>query len=454
MTDRVLVSFDGIGSGVEDLTWGQQSVWQATVVYGSARTVAGVDALPPGTTIADAAETLRFVMTRHQALRSRLLFDGGPIPRQVCFASGQIALEVVDAGDDDPAEVAHAVQVRYQSVDFDYENEWPMRMAVICRGAEATHAVAVYLHLAIDANGLRALLADLANLAPGWERDAPPVTAIEPLEQARRQRSPATQRQGAASLRHLRRVLLAAPADRFGPPRHGGDEPGFRLVTLRSPATTMAVNVIAARNGINTSPVLLAAFAVTLARFTGSHPVLVMLMVSNRFRPGFADSVSGITQSSPCLIDVADQTLDQLAVRASYLAMTAYKCAYYNPYERDAVMAEVNAERGETVDFSCFFNDRRQPEVDSSPDPLPTGRQISDALSSSSLHWEKEANMSQQKLFLRIDQIMGSIQFGLSADDRYFTAVDMETLVRGMESVVVDAALDPSLPTGIRSDSV
>jgi len=454
VTRRVLVSFNGAGSGVEELSWGQQSVWQTTVAYGSSRTVAGIDALPPGTTVADAAETLRFAVSRHQSLRTRLRFDGGPVPKQVCSASGQIWLEVVDAGDADPAEVARAVQLRYQTTDFDYETEWPVRMAVICRGRAATHAVAVYLHLAIDANGLRALMADLTHLAPGWERTAPPVTAIEPMDQARRQRTPATMRQGAASLRHLQRVLRAAPAGRFGPPRHDRADAGFWLLKMRSPATALAVRAIAARNDLNTSPVLLAAFAVTLARWNGVNPVFVMLMVSNRFRPGLADTVSGITQSSPCLIDVADRTIDQLAVRASNLAMSAYKYAYYNPYERDAMMAAVNEERGEEVDFSCYFNDRRPPEVDSTPHPLPTDRQIGEAVPLGDLRWEKGASMPHQKLFLGIDQIDHAVVFNLSADDRFFTAADVEAIARGMESVAVEAALDPSAPTGIRSAAV
>lgn len=435
----MLVPFDGTGSGEEDLTWGQLSVWQTTLAYGSSRTVAGIDVLPPGTTVQDAAETLRFVMSRHQALRTRLRFDGGPLPRQVCSTSGQVTLEIVEAGDQDPAELAQAVRRRYQTTDFDYETEWPVRMAVICRDGAATHAVVVYLHLMIDANGMRALIADLRHLAPGWETAAPPVTALQPLEQAVRQRTPGARRQADASLRHLRRTLLAAPARRFGPPRHVDQELAFQYVRLRTPATGLAMRTVAARNGVGTSPVLLAAFAVTLARFTGIEPVFVMLMVSNRFRPGLADSVSGITQSSPCLIDVDTPSFDELALRVSHLAMTTYKHAYYDPYERDEVMAEVNRERGEDVDFSCYFNDRRPP--DTSPAQPATGAQIRDALALSGVHWEKEIGRPHQKLFLTVDDRDGAIEFTVSGDDRYFTPDDVVTIARGMESTVVEGAL-------------
>ncbi len=453
MTEHVRVSFAGEGSGVDDLTWGQLGLWQAIAADGVSRTMAGVDELPPGTTVEMAAETLRFVMSRHQSLRSRLRFDGGALPKQVCSESGEVTLEIVDACDADPAEVADQVRERYQGTNFDYENEWPVRMAVVRKDGGLTHAVVVYLHLVIDANGLSALLADLRHLTPGWERTAPPVTAASPLDQARHQRGTAARRQGVASLRHLENVMRSVPISRFGEPLHTG-EPTYRMIRFTSPATRLAVQVVAARNDINTSPVLLAAFAVTLARFNGRNPVMAMLMVGNRFRPGFGDSVSSVAQISPYLIDVADITLNEAVVRASHSAMNAYKHAYYDPYEQDDVVERINAERGEEVDFSCFYNDRRQ-QARYGDGPLPTAARIRDALPLSSHHWEDEVGMPRQKLYLHVDDAADAagpadaIEFVMSADDRYLSREDMLTVVRGIEAVAVEAALDPLAATGV-----
>jgi len=448
MTEHVRVTFHGEGSGVDDLTWGQLGLWQAIAADGISRTMAGVDPLPPGTSVETAAETLRFVMSRHQSLRSRLRFDGGPLPKQVCFTSGETTLEVVDAGDADPAEVADQVRERYQGTNFDYENEWPVRMAVVRKDGELTHAVVVYLHLVIDANGLSALLSDLRHMTPGWERTAPPVTAAPPLEQAQRQRGTAALRQGAASLRHLENVMRTVPISRFGEPLHDG-EPTYRMIRFHSPATHLATQVVAARNGINTSPVLLAGFAVALARFNGRTPVMAMLMVSNRFRPGLGDSVSAVAQISPYMIDVADTTLNEAVVRASHSAMNAYKHAYYNPYEQDDVVDAINRERGAEVDFSCFYNDRRQQARESDGGPLPTQEQIREALPLSTHHWEDEIGMPRQKLYLHVDDPRDAIEFTMSADDRFLSPDDMIALVRGMEAVAVEAALDPLAPTGV-----
>ncbi|HXL17432.1 MAG TPA: hypothetical protein VN961_07930 [Streptosporangiaceae bacterium] len=57
--------------------------------------------LLPGRTVADvAAAHLRFVMSRHSSLRTRLQFAAAGRPQQVVASSGEALLEVVDAGDD------------------------------------------------------------------------------------------------------------------------------------------------------------------------------------------------------------------------------------------------------------------------------------------------------------------------------------------------------------------
>jgi hypothetical protein len=104
-----------------------------------------------------------------------------------------VPLEVVDVGSgEDPAEVAEALRMRYEERNFDYEHEWPVRLAVIREGGAPTHAVAVYLHLAVDAMGMTALLADLAGRDPRTGAAPGPLTALQPLAQARLQRQPAT----------------------------------------------------------------------------------------------------------------------------------------------------------------------------------------------------------------------------------------------------------------------
>jgi hypothetical protein len=447
MVERILVPFDGEGSGEADLTWGQIGTWQGHDHDGPSITMAGISKLTSGTTI-EQIEALRFVVSRHQALRTLIRQDADGSAKQVCFTSGEVPLEIIDAGDEDPAVVAEHVQERYQATKFDYANEWPVRTALIRKDDAITHAVAVYLHTSVDASGLLVLLADLIARDPETGVALAPVIGMSPLEQARRQQTPAAQRQCAASLKYLEHVLRTVTPSRFGEPKFPGDA-DYRMVRFRSAAMPLAIRAIAARENVNTSSVLLACFAVGLARFTGDGLVMAMLMVSNRFRPGFADSVSSVVQISPYLIDVSGASMSELMNRARISVLNAYKNAYYHPYLQDEVMERVNRERGEEVDYACFYNDRRQQDREVAAGPIPTFTEIQEALPRSEIHWDDEIGLPKRKLYLNVDDPGDIIEVTMSVDTRYFSAADMELIVRGIESVAVEAALDPTASTGV-----
>jgi non-ribosomal peptide synthetase component F len=207
---------------------------------------------------------------------------------------------------------------------------------------------------------------------------------------------------------------------------------------------------VAADGGFNTSPVLLASFAVALARRTGRNPVMTLVTVSNRFRPGLAESVSPVSQVTPLMIDVADITVGEAVTRSAQSALAAYKNAYCDPYEQDEVVERVGVERGEEIDLSCYYNDRRQ--LDRGPTgETPTAEQIRAAVPAGTAHWEHELEMSKAKVYLYVDEAPGAIEFLLSVDTRYFSAEETEALAREMETVAVEAALDPTAATGVHS---
>lgn len=440
MVDRIMVSFRGEGAGVEALTWAQIGLWQGMVVTGRSVTMAGSAPLPPGTTIRQYVDALAYMTGRHQSLRTLLRLRGDDeMPLQVCVAAGELPLEIV-ATDGDPTTVAAAVELRYREKNFDYEHEFPIRTALVCRDGEPVHMVVVYLHTALDAGGLRALLADVV------ARDGRPVTAIQPLAQAARQRTPAARRQSAAAMAHLDHALRAMHPRQFGEPRH--ESRGIRMIRYRSPATALAVQRIAAQEGLNTSSALLAVFAIGLARRVGQSRILALLMVSNRFRPGFAESVSPLVQLSPYLIDVGGVTLREAAGRARTSVLNAYKNAYYDPYEQEAVIDRVKADRGD-IDYSCVYNDRRVADRDTTDAHLPTDDEIRTARANAEYAWETRPDMSSRHLFLNIDDGPAAIDFVMTVDTRFFTDDDIVAITAEFENVAVQTAIDPNLPTGV-----
>jgi acyl carrier protein len=125
------------------------------------------------------------------------------------------------------------------------------------------------------------------------------------------------------------------------------------------PISGFRATMVAARLGLSTSPVLLAAFVVALTPLTRSPHVALHLVVSNRFRPRFAGSVSPVAQSCLCVIEVAGAPFEEVARWAWQSALGSYKHAYFDLAGKIEVCERLAAERGAELDWGVFFNDRR-----------------------------------------------------------------------------------------------
>jgi hypothetical protein len=475
VTNKVIVHFEGDGSGVGDLSWGQEQIWSVIQDKADSLPMGGVRALPPGQTVADVAAGLSFILSRHQSLRTRLRFDPDGHAQQVVHASGEITLEVVDAGNGDPGEIAAAVAAGYKARAFDVEHEWPLRMAVITHRGAATHVAEMICHIALDAFGQAALHDDFDHR----DERTGPVTAMQPLEQARRQRGPGGRRASEASLRYFERLAASVPDPQFSPsadPR----QPRFWQVTLESPAGYQAARMLAARLGLSTSPVLLAAFAVALTRLTSNQRAALYLVVSNRFRPGFAGSVSPVMQSCLCVLEVADAPFGELARRAWQSALGAYKHAYYDPADMGEACERLAAERGAEPDWHVVFNDRRvrsrelADSISGDEDGAPRGpAPLRDdlirttltrttlarttltrtTLARTTLTWGERRDMPMEKVSLNICDAPGTLCAELWADSHFVSPADMAGLLRCIERVLVDAALDDGAGTGDEAEA-
>jgi hypothetical protein len=173
-------------------------------------------------------------------------------------------------------------------------------------------------------------------------------------------------------------------------------------------------------------------------------------VVSNRFRRELADCVSPLAMPCPCVIDVADATFDEVVTRAWRAAVVAYKFAYYDPRDREELVRRVTADRGEEIDLSCYVNDRRLGSQQEPGPELPTAEQIREARTQSRLTWGYQRDVPSARCFLHIDNVPGTVHCELRADTHYLAPADMEACLLGLESVLVDAALDPAARTGVR----
>jgi hypothetical protein len=450
----VPIRFAGEGSGEAPLTWSQADHWKANQAAGQTSTFGGNFAMPASSTLPAIVEMLRFMLSRHQALRTTIRFGPDGTPRQHCVEAGEFGLPVIEAGTADPAELAGQVEQDFHNRPFDLERDWPIRAAVITVEGRVSHFVVVYLHLAIDGGGTEALLADLAARDPVTGEPAGPVTAIQPLELARRQAEPAAQRQSAFAMRYLERVLRTVDPKLLGEPRWDGPA-SYRPVRYRSPATLLAVKRIVAEQGVPASSVITALYAVALGRLLGRGDIWTMMLVSNRFRPGLADTVGLIVQSSPFQLDVAGVSLATAVARARGSMLHTYKNAYYDGRHRDEVLDRVQRERGVLIDTSNYFNDRR---VERPPDGLPLAGddRLRAAVAESS--WVPEPGRPPRNV-LQVNVLDApvvdpadppdAIDLHITWDPRYLELAEIQRLATGIEEVAVQAAISPDAPTGI-----
>jgi hypothetical protein len=450
---RIAVSFTGQGSGVEELSWGQWELWEGIRRLRTWMPIAMVKPLPAGTTVDDVVSELRFLMSRYQTMRTRLRLDPDG-PRQVVAEQGVTELEVVDVDvDGDPAKAAEEVERRYREYEHDFTTDWPVRVAVIRHRGVPTHQVLVGSRLVGDAAAAAVIAADLAARDPRTGEAPTPVAAMQPMELARWQRSPAGQRQSEAALRHWEALLRRIPARRFGDstdPRR----PRYWRAGFSSAALHLAARAIVARTGSRPASVLLAVFAVALARVTGVNPVAVRVIANNRFRPGLAEAVGPVAQTGLLAVDVADTTFDEALARTRRGVLAAYKYAYYDASRLYELVARIGHERGEQIHIGCFFDDRRlvgerSPAVPAPVATAPTERQVREALAHTSLRWLGRQDEPLEELFVHVDGAPDGVEITVQADTHYLAPGDIEAFLRGMEAVAVEAAFDPAVPTRV-----
>jgi hypothetical protein len=248
-------------------------------------------------------------------------------------------------------------------------------------------------------------------------------------------------RQSDAALRYWGGLLRKIPTRRFGGVAEER-QPRYWQAFYDSPSSYLAVQAVAARTGAGTSAVLLAAYAVALAQVTDSNPAVIQAVVSNRFRRGFAEVVSPLTNFGLCVIDVADVTFDEAVARAWRSTMRAYKYAYCDPVKRAELVARIGRERGEDVDLACFVNDRRM-QSRKEPDTRPPGTaELRAALPQSVLTWGYRTDNERERCYLHINNVPGTIRFELLGDTQCVSRSDMEALLRGIEAAVASAALE------------
>ncbi|MFD7659359.1 hypothetical protein ACFV4N_35740 [Actinosynnema sp. NPDC059797] len=322
----------------------------------------------PGVGVADFAEALSVLLTRHEGLRTHYL----PDHRQRVVASGELPLHVLAVDDTDPAALDRVLDDAVAALPYDPATDLPVSAAVAVAGGEVLAGVLRCSHLAADHKAMVVLgreveemLADPAARVVGAPRH-------QPVDQAEAERRPSMRRRAEASLRYwedrIRRMPpnpLACPSTRGpGGSGPGGSGPGGSgaggsgagescAAEMVSHAGAAALDRIEARTSLDRSNIVLAAVLAVLSERTGYSTHIFCALSNNRFFDRrLTDYVGTLAISNLVEVDCLRATFDELGERVRAGMVRASMNALYNAYDLHAIAERVEHERG--VAFNYF----------------------------------------------------------------------------------------------------
>ncbi|MBY8850917.1 hypothetical protein K7G98_22080, partial [Saccharothrix sp. MB29] len=358
--DLVPVPFSGPGAGTAPLTWGQKTILHDMRNSDWTYNISGAHHLPEGLTVADVADRLSRLMSKHPALRTRFGTDDEGKPCQVVHGSGEIDLEVMTFADHldrtDAVDHGNRLWLKWMAAPLEEHTPWPLRIGVMQYRGEAVYLVLTLGHMVVDGVGGLLLMTDL-DLG---ELVGRPWTG----RGAARRPRPSGGDAGVAAvsdraMRYWEATSVPVTADvrRVGAPDY---EAGRRCrnVRFQSRAAYFALVEIARRTRTDTGRVLLAVIATAIARTTGVNPLTLHVAAGNRYRPGLADVIGSVVQNAVLTLDL-DGTVDDVIAQARQASTAALMNSYYDPDQLAELAARLDAERGYPARITCRINDRR-----------------------------------------------------------------------------------------------
>jgi hypothetical protein len=450
LVDRLEVHFRGGRGGTGPLTLGQLTTlaWTMNMTLHPGRLVSQIIRLPDGTGLDDIAAAFSVLLARHEALRTAYL--AGEAVQRVTRA-GVLTIDVytttVDTTTVDGVDAAKRLVAAQRERRFELTDELPLRVAVLNHQGAARVLVYTVSHMSVDHTAAALVRRDLMELVADPDSRHVGPRRHQPLDQSAFERSPAGRRRIQAALRHwvehrrrIPAVVCALPAgspDEHLPP--GITRPGPTLgAHLSSPAAATAILKALARTSGTPSMLLAAAVIALVSRRTGHRFCPLHVVSDNRRGRNLHDYVGTLASDALVVVDTDAPSFDELVRRTGSATLLAHR-HHVNDTEAESVASGViEWQRGVAFQRDFTMNDTSS----TVPRPTTAGPPADAPTPSGELHWLTPERCSALLAFQmwRTEPVLDVTL--LTGDSRRVPAAEIESLLRGLELLMVAAGKD------------
>ncbi|MEV4410407.1 condensation domain-containing protein [Catellatospora sp. NPDC049609] len=443
---RASAPFAGPPDPGAPLTWGQRALWIAIRRHGAAQAMFSLRRVvaAPRRTALDVPAALRAVgalVARHSSLRTRVREVDGEL-RQLVAERGEHPVLLVPLAQppaDDGAALAQQVAADLAATPFDHGAEWPQRIALLVAGGRVCQVVVVFSHTTVDFRAAELVLRDLRLLLVRGAVPTPPPAQsadIARLEQSERQ-----QRRCARAVRHWLDGTRRLPAETL-PAVGPALVPRFRRCVLTSQAADTAARIIARRERVSSSTVLLTAVAGVITAWSGQDTCGIYTMVNNRSADEYREAISKLNQLGLLVVDLDDRpTFTAALPRVWHAAVEAYRHAYYDPEDMARAHAAAGLPYATGVNRHCYFNDIRLAPEAELPGPEPEAAALRAALSDTTFAEAEGLDTFTWLMRVEVIDAPGGMGLAVTGDTAHLPPAVAERFLRDLERLLVDAAL-------------
>jgi Condensation domain len=437
----VPVKFFGARSGSGPVTLGQQNVlrWaEDQTIFGAVQCQALNVA--PGRSLNDVTRAIGRLISRHESLRTLFAVGASGEWTQQVTASGELLVEVHEAGGRLAA--TEALVKQRLNAPFALDREWPTRAAVITSGGAPAKVLLALTHAAADFASLGIIARDFRRLMSNSTSRAPEPPALHPLDQAELEMSPMARSRAEAAVRYWETTLRGTPQCMLAVPRHPPANSGSRMATLRSRAAALALAGIAGRTHASQSVVILAAVATLLGLRTVNDRCLITALCANRFARASRDYVGTIAQDALIAADLTAGTFDGIIQATRTATLTAYYHSQYDTERLWQMISRVSEDRGTEFHRDCVLNDLNGAAVQvqtGHAGGVPEMGDAENAMRDTRLVWADADPRPLLFYFEVFGLTRHDVSLSVWADQSRFPAAEVEDFLYAVERLLVAA---------------